>query len=71
MEYLVFSADSDLHGKIAIRVPWVRYFINHNDGEIDSRDLLNQEFSLSNHCYYLGLPVPKVIKLFISEKIDF
>ena len=74
LEMVIFRAQSDVFGDLAIRVPVKRWINNDNDQNIDSRELLKQEASLATHVAKCGISTPEVIALHVGEddsELDF
>ncbi|MFZ5828206.1 MAG: phosphotransferase family protein [Bacillota bacterium] len=71
LENMVFAADSEAFGPIALRVPWTRWLANVNDPSRDCRDTLHQEAAIAAHLTRYGVPVPRVHALHLSDEIDF
>jgi aminoglycoside phosphotransferase (APT) family kinase protein len=78
LDFCVFRGQIPAHGVVAIRTPRARIFDNHNDRQLDSRDLLEHEAALARHARAHRLPAPRVHDLvrhdegdlLISEYVD-
>lgn len=71
LEFLVFAASVEGFGRVALRVPRVRWIHNDNDPDMDPFELLEQEAGLFRHVGAAGLPVPRVHLLHRGERCDF
>lgn len=72
VEFVVCRADSTEFGPIAIKVPWNRWISTNNDGLLDTRDLLQQEATLSSHLRLYGVATPEVYALHVGDSgFDF
>jgi aminoglycoside phosphotransferase (APT) family kinase protein len=72
LNFLVCRAETDTFGPVALRVPWVRTFVNDTDGVLDARRLLEQEAALTVHAGRHGVAVPAIHALHLdADGYDF
>lgn len=71
LENRVFRAETTVFGRVAIRVPRQRIYMNDNDQGLDARALLQQEAALASHMRSYGVPVPVVHHLHLGDDMDF
>lgn len=66
----VFLVNEKNLGRLAVRIPW-RSEEQMMDKDSSAVLSLKKEAALSEHCFKHQLPVPKVHKLYLSEKVNF
>lgn len=70
--FLAFRAVTQPFGMVALRVPWQQIISSENDGQLESRRLLQQDASLTTHLQQHRVPVPAVHWLHLgTDGYDF
>lgn len=60
LEFVVFGATVADLGRVALRMPRMRWIRNDNDPDVDPFELLEQEATVFRHVVSAGVPAPRV-----------